>query len=177
MHANKCHYLSMPFTIGPPSKINQDFRQITEQEYASIELARDRIYWLFSFHENYDIVLENYRELETSLFSVTLNFVVDRLFVDRRELDSHRRLLCRKLSNLLESITSLHCRLDRRTVEVFGRKSPERKSEKKILPVFGQLCPDDGIEKVLSTRGPTRPCTHSTEQMGEPWRCSTSPSS
>jgi hypothetical protein len=117
----------MPFTIGPPSKINQDFRQITEQEYASIELARDRIYWLFSFHENYDIVLENYRELETSLFSVTLNFVVDRLFVDRRELDSHRRLLCRKLSNLLESITSLHCRLDRRTVEVFGRKSPERK--------------------------------------------------
>jgi hypothetical protein len=117
--------LSMHYTIGPISRRDSDFQQISEEAYLSLREARDRVVWLFSLHEDYDILLENYLELERALFDVTLQHVAMIDQFDRLELDARRRLLGRRLSNFLESISSLKGRLKRRSANTFGRTSTE----------------------------------------------------
>jgi hypothetical protein len=115
----------MYFTIGPAVLRDLGFPRIPETSYVELKSARDCIYWLFSLHEDYDIALENYIELEKSLFSITLENVVGPLFAERTALDAQRRLLCRRLSNFLESISSMNCRLDKRLASTFGRNAKE----------------------------------------------------
>ena len=120
----------MYFTIGSPSRQDYGLQRISEAQYYELKKAHDQIYWIFSLHEDYDIVLENYIELEEALFAVTLANVVGSLLIDRVTSDSQRRLICRRLSNFLEAISSMNCRLDKRTIITFGRKAKETLSIK-----------------------------------------------
>lgn len=115
----------MYFTIGPAVPRDLGFPRVPETSYVELKSASDSIYWLFSLHEDYDITLENYIELEKSLFAITLENVVGPLFAERTAQDAQRRLLCRRLSNFLESISSMNCRLDKRLVNTFGKDAKE----------------------------------------------------
>lgn len=78
------------------------FVPVTESEYQEIQLAREGLLECLFMEEKYDLLIENFFELETSLFEIAArNMVRHRL--DYRAIHLERNLIDRRIVNLLSA--------------------------------------------------------------------------
>ena len=97
---------------------------ITAAEYAQLLVARDAVLDLLFTEEKFDLVVQNYIELETELLGSTLQDIITNV-TDWQWFQNQRSLLNRRLQNLL-SATRGYLEYFRHAIhELLGRNSPK----------------------------------------------------
>ena len=78
----------------------KSFLEITKEEYDEYAKAKDNLVHFFYIEEKYDLVVENYIELETTLLEIAARQMITRTF-EYNEFQRYRNLIIRRMCNYL----------------------------------------------------------------------------
>jgi len=108
-------YLQPAYLSAPPPL------EITEEEYALLKRSRQVLNAAFSFEENYDLLIGNYLEFESSALSLTTASVARQLH-EYQEMFELKAEMNRRAVNFLSSARLFVDQLLQRVGECFGNK-------------------------------------------------------
>jgi hypothetical protein len=111
----------MKYSLAPILRSRAEAIRLSEDEYRSIARAKDGLLMLVGIEQKFDLVLENYTELEKEILDIALRQVVFRDF-EYQSLQQESLAIVRRLGNLL-STTKLYLDSTRHDLStLFGKE-------------------------------------------------------
>jgi hypothetical protein len=95
--------------------------RITKQIYDSVKPSKQGIHEIISIEEKFDLMMENYVELETTLLSLGMSHLAFTTF-EYNEMLSSRNLISRRIVNLLSSVRLYRDALPQHVNNIFGAR-------------------------------------------------------
>jgi hypothetical protein len=116
---------------------------ISAQRYEQVTNVSKCLYEVVSWEENYDYVIENYKEVEREIFDVTSSFLIHSFSVIQKH-HGERSAISRRVANLLSSCKGYVDHTPHHLQLMFGKES-------KVLEFFKKITSDE-YDKNLSYR-------------------------